>query len=95
MHHEPGNGTDLTEHVGEPGVLTPLTPLTLSPVTAVLALLPAASARHGPSTRRDRRSPGAAGGAGTLTAIAKGLAVPAPALAAPTAAAHRAGAPHW
>ncbi|MEU8649807.1 caspase family protein [Streptomyces sp. NPDC048737] len=92
LHPEPGDNATLEEHFRELGVLTPLT---VSLTTAALALLLSAFARHDLGARRDLYSPRAAGGTGTLTAIARGLALPALVLAVLTALAYLIGAPLW
>ncbi|MGV9559241.1 caspase family protein [Streptomyces sp. NPDC003522] len=71
------------------------TPLNFSLATAALALLLTVLARHDLGTRRDLYSPRAAGGTGTFTAIAKGLALPALVLAALITLAYLIGSHYW
>ncbi|MEU3936810.1 caspase family protein [Streptomyces sp. NPDC029044] len=89
---EEGVQGSIEDNVREYGALTPLI---VCLVTGALALVVGAVARHDLGTRREHYTRQAASSTHTLTAIAKGLAIPALVLAVLAGIAYLVGNPHW
>ncbi|MEU1854090.1 caspase family protein [Streptomyces sp. NPDC019990] len=87
-----GPGGNVEDHVHAHGALTFLT---VSLVTAALALVVGAFARHALGGRRDRYSQQAASGTRTVTAVAKGAAIPVLVLAVLLGITYLVGSAEW
>ncbi|MFC9679588.1 caspase domain-containing protein [Streptomyces sp. NPDC056948] len=83
---------NVEDNIREHGALTPLT---VSLITGAVALVVGAIARHDLGARREHYTSKAASGTHTLTAVAKGLAIPVLILAVLVGITYLVGSAHW